>query len=113
MNSLIYQGEVSHARLAPVKHRFRYSVYFYAFDINELPELARQNPLFGYNQLRPVAIHDKDYLQANSLPLQQKLRQTSHWIGLHLTTWFGRSVQIGDVTISLTRSERSDAPLMN
>ena len=83
MNSLIYQGEVSHARLAPVKHRFRYSVYFYAFDINELPELARQNPLFGYNQLRPVAIHDKDYLQANSLPLQQKLRQTLTEMGIN------------------------------
>jgi cyclopropane-fatty-acyl-phospholipid synthase len=76
MNSLIYQGEVSHARLTPVNHRFRYPVYFYAFDLDELPELACQNPLFGYNQLRPVAIHDKDYLQANSRPLQQKLEQT-------------------------------------
>ena len=82
MNSLIYQGEVSHARLAPVKHSFRYPVYFFAFDINELPELARQNPLFGYNQLRPVAIHDKDYLQANSLPLQQKLAQTLAEMGI-------------------------------
>jgi cyclopropane-fatty-acyl-phospholipid synthase len=83
MNSLIYQGEVSHARLSPVKHSFRYPVYFYAFDIDELPELARQNPLFGYNQLRPVAIHDKDYLQANSLPLQQKLGQTLAEMGIN------------------------------
>jgi cyclopropane-fatty-acyl-phospholipid synthase len=82
MNSLIYQGEVTHARLTPVKHDFRYPVYFYAFDLDELPELAKHNPLFGYNQLRPVAIHDKDYLQANSEPLQQKLIQTLTAMGL-------------------------------
>lgn len=76
MNSLIYQGEVSHARLTPVQHSFRYPVYFYAFDIDELPELARLNPLFGYNQLRPVAIHDKDYLQPDQRPLREKLEQT-------------------------------------
>ncbi|MBW2504170.1 MAG: DUF1365 family protein, partial [Deltaproteobacteria bacterium] len=33
MNSKIYLGEVMHARLMPVKHRFRYPVYFYAFQL--------------------------------------------------------------------------------
>ena len=47
MKSKIYQGEVTHARMLPVKHSFRYPVYFYAFDIDELPELARQSRLFG------------------------------------------------------------------
>lgn len=73
MNSKIYSGEVSHARLAPVKHSFRYPVYFYAFHLDELPELARQNPLFGYNQLRPVAIHDKDYLTPGTTAIRPKL----------------------------------------
>lgn len=73
MNSLIYQGEVSHARLAPRPHSFRYPVYFYAFDLDELPELARRIPLFGYNRRRPVAIHDGDYLQPGPAPLRRKL----------------------------------------
>ena len=73
MNSVIYQGEVNHARLMPVQHRFRYPVYFYAFDLDELAELARRNPLFGYNRLRPVAIHDRDYLQPGDDPIRQKL----------------------------------------
>ena len=60
MKSMIYQGEVSHARLAPLPHNFRYPAYFYAFELDELEELAKKNPLFGYNQLRPVAIYDKD-----------------------------------------------------
>lgn len=75
MNSLIYQGEVSHARLTPVQHSFRYPVYFYAFDLDELPILARQNPLFGYNQVRPVAIHDRDYLQPGDEPIREKLNR--------------------------------------
>jgi len=73
MNSRIYLGEVSHTRLAPLRHSFRYPVYFYAFDLEELPEFARQTPLFGYNQLRPVAVHDKDYLVPGAAPLREKL----------------------------------------
>jgi len=82
MRSLIYQGQVSHARLTPVQHSFRYPVYFYAFDIDELAQLARENPLFGYNQLRPVAIHDKDYLLQGQQPLRQKLQQALTHFGV-------------------------------
>ncbi len=78
MKSLIYQGEVSHARLSPRQHNFRYPVYFYAFDLDELPLLARENPLFGYNQLRPVAIYDGDYLQPGSEPIREKLVKVLH-----------------------------------
>lgn len=85
MNSLIYQGEVNHLRLTPVQHSFRYPVYFYAFDIDELPELARQNPLFGYNQLRPVAIHDQDYLRSGEQSIREKLRQTLPELGFNTT----------------------------
>ena len=74
MNSKIYFGEVVHTRLAPLKHGFRYPVYFYAFELDELPELARTNPLFGYNQLRPVAIHDRDYLSPGASAIKDKVR---------------------------------------
>ncbi|BCR04946.1 hypothetical protein DESUT3_20150 [Desulfuromonas versatilis] len=73
MKSLIYQGEVSHSRMSPVQHSFRYPVYFYAFDLDELSELERHTPLFGYNRLRPVAIHDRDYLQPGEAPLREKI----------------------------------------
>jgi len=82
MNSMIYQGEVSHARLRPIQHNFRYPVYFYAFDLDELTELARRNPLFGYNRLRPVAIHDRDYLQPGDDPIRQKLERVVKEAGI-------------------------------
>lgn len=74
MNAKIYFGEVTHVRLAPVKHSFRYHVYFYAFDLDELSELASNNPLFGYNRLRPVAIHDRDYLFPGAQSIKDKVQ---------------------------------------
>jgi cyclopropane-fatty-acyl-phospholipid synthase len=62
VNSLIYQGAVSHARLEPVEHTFRYPVYFLGLDLDELPELPRRLGLFGYNRFRLLALHDRDYL---------------------------------------------------
>ncbi|MDO3379788.1 DUF1365 family protein [Geoalkalibacter halelectricus] len=82
MNSLIYHGEVSHSRLAPTQHGFRYPVYFYALDLDELPELARRNPFFGYNQLRPVALHDQDYLEPGRAPLREKLQRALQQAGM-------------------------------
>jgi cyclopropane-fatty-acyl-phospholipid synthase len=74
MTSLIYHGEVTHTRLSPVKHSFRYPVYFYAFDLDDLNQLARQSALFGYNQRRPVAIHDQDYLAPGESSIREKLK---------------------------------------
>jgi hypothetical protein len=34
VNSVIYRGEVMHTRLEPVRHVFRYPVYFYGFDLS-------------------------------------------------------------------------------
>jgi len=73
MNSRIYVGEVSHARLRPVRHVFRYPLYWYAFDLDELPELDCQIGAFGYNRIRPVAIHDRDYLTDGRAPIRDKL----------------------------------------
>ncbi|PLX72382.1 MAG: DUF1365 domain-containing protein, partial [Desulfuromonas sp.] len=70
----IYQGEVMHSRFAPRKHSFRYPVYFYALELDELEQLDKQVPLFGYNKLRPVAIHDHDYLTLGTSPIKEKLR---------------------------------------
>jgi cyclopropane-fatty-acyl-phospholipid synthase len=92
MNSRIYLGEVTHARLAPVKHSFRYPVYFYAFDLDELPALASQNLLFGYNQLRPVAVHDKDYLLPGGESLRYKLETVLSQAGM--TSQLGRVVLV-------------------
>lgn len=73
MNSVIYKGFVEHYRLKPVKHGFRYPVYGYGLDLDELEIMNKSVSFFGYNRLRPVAIHDKDYLTQEKGSIRDKL----------------------------------------
>ncbi len=82
MNSCIYHGYVGHERLAPVGHRFRYPVYFFGLDLDELPDLPRLSRLFGYNRKRPLAVHDRDYLSAGPEPIREKLHRFLDQAGL-------------------------------
>jgi len=73
VNSKIFTGKVMHSRAWPVKNRFEYPLYMYVFDLEELAELDRKTPLFGYNRIRPVSIHDKDYLLPEPGSIREKL----------------------------------------
>jgi cyclopropane-fatty-acyl-phospholipid synthase len=73
MRSRIYEGFVEHIRTKPVFHRLRYPLYFYSIDLDELPEMDKKLPLFGYNRLRPVTIHDVDYLDNVTGSIKDKL----------------------------------------
>ncbi len=71
--ALICRGEVFHARLEPVSHSFTYRAAFGLFDIDDLPRLAEEVPLFGYNRRRPVSLFDADYLEPRPGSVRQKL----------------------------------------
>ena len=73
MHTRLFVGDLVHARTGAVAHTFRYPVYTYAFDLDELPELARRHRWFGYNRVRPVALFDRDHLDAGPGPLRAKL----------------------------------------
>jgi cyclopropane-fatty-acyl-phospholipid synthase len=73
MNSQIFTGVVSHGRHWPQKHHFSYPVYFYRFDLDELPELDRTLPGFGYNRFSVVRMDDKDYLWRGNQSLKDKI----------------------------------------
>ena len=49
-NSALYQGKVSHTRLAPFRHNFKYRVYYGLFDIDELDLLDREMRLFSLDR---------------------------------------------------------------
>lgn len=82
MNSCIYHGYVSHARLQPVGHTFRYPVYFFGLDLAELPALPEISRWFGYNQRRPLAVHDRDYLNEGTGTILDKLERFLNQAGV-------------------------------
>lgn len=81
MNSQIFTGIVSHGRHWPKKHQFSYPVYFYRFDLDELPELDRTLPGFGYNRFSVVRMDDKDYLWRGNQSLKDKIAGVLEKIG--------------------------------
>lgn len=57
----LYVGEVMHARLKPVGHRFSYRVMSLLIDLDRLPEADRQSPLFGVNRAALYSFHEADH----------------------------------------------------
>jgi DUF1365 family protein len=61
MRSAIYRGSVMHARLAPVRHRFRHRVFMLLVDLDELPRLAKTLRWLSHNRFNLTSIHDRDH----------------------------------------------------
>ncbi|MFA5026271.1 MAG: DUF1365 family protein [Candidatus Methylomirabilota bacterium] len=75
MNSRLYTGRLHHTRRRGVRHDFTYPLHLYALDLDELDDLARQSCWFGHNRVRPLALHDRDYLFPGAAPLLDKVRR--------------------------------------
>jgi DUF1365 family protein len=57
----LYAGEVMHARMKPVTHRFQYRVFSLLIDLDRLDEANRASALFGVNRRNLVSFHEADH----------------------------------------------------
>lgn len=57
----LYFGDVMHARLKPMGHRFSYRVVSLLIDLDRLDEANRQSALFGVNRAALYSFHEKDH----------------------------------------------------
>ena len=57
----LYFGEVMHARLKPVGHRFSYRVMSLLIDLDRLDAADRQSPLFGVNRAALYSFNEADH----------------------------------------------------
>lgn len=57
----LYIGEVMHARLKPVGHRFTYAVFTLLVDVDRLSEADRLTPLFRINRAGLVSLQERDF----------------------------------------------------
>jgi DUF1365 family protein len=67
-----------HHRLEPKEHRFRYRIFMFALDLDELDTL--RVPGFARNRRAPYEFRDRDHLTIPSLDPKAPLRE-------HLTAW--------------------------
>jgi DUF1365 family protein len=57
----LYVGDVMHARLKPMGHRFSYRVMSLLIDLDRLDEADRQSALFGVNRAALYSFHEIDH----------------------------------------------------
>ncbi|MET4804460.1 DUF1365 domain-containing protein [Bradyrhizobium sp. LB11.1] len=57
----LYFGDVMHARLKPIGHRFSYRVMSLLIDLDRLGDADRQSALFGVNRAALYSFHEKDH----------------------------------------------------
>jgi uncharacterized protein len=81
----LYLGEVMHARLKPVRHRFRYRVMSVLIDLDRLSEADRLSPLFGVNRAALYAFNEADHGNRDGSPLRDYARRQAKEHGIDLT----------------------------
>jgi uncharacterized protein len=59
--AVLYLGEVMHARLKPMGHRFNYRVMSLLIDLDRLEAADRQSPLFGVNRAALYSFNEADH----------------------------------------------------
>ena len=80
----LYFGDVMHARLKPVPHRFSYRVMSLLIDLDRLDEAGRQSPLFGVNRAALYSFHEADHGErdGSSLRAYAQARANEHGVSL-------------------------------
>ena len=71
----LYAGEVMHARLKPVAHRFVWRVFTVLVDLDRLAEAGRLSPLFSVDRFNVVSLHQRDHGPRDGSPLAPHVRR--------------------------------------
>jgi DUF1365 family protein len=66
----LYFGDVMHARLKPLAHRFNYRVMSLLIDLDRLDEADRQSPLFAVNRAALYSFKEADHGERDGSPLR-------------------------------------------
>lgn len=80
----LYFGDVMHARLKPMGHRFTYRVMSLLIDLDRLAETDRQSRLFGVNRSAVYSFHEKDHGDRDGSPLNAYVRRRALAHGVDL-----------------------------
>ncbi|TGL72784.1 DUF1365 domain-containing protein [Leptospira kmetyi] len=73
MNSCIYRANVMHDRRSPKKNRFRYGIFTFALDLDELKELGARSRCFGTDQKALFRFSDEDHLDFGKVGVKENI----------------------------------------
>lgn len=80
----LYVGDVMHARLKPMGHRFSYRVMSLLIDLDRLTEADRQSRLFGVNRAALYSFHEADHGPRDGSSLRDDVQRCAAAQGVDL-----------------------------
>ena len=80
----LYFGEVMHARLKPMGHRFSYRVMSLLIDLDRLEAADRQSRLFGVNRAALYSFNEKDHGDRDGSSLRRYAERSAAQHGVDL-----------------------------
>lgn len=95
LNSALYSGTVGHCRYVPKLHRFRYSIFLFALDLDELATLNHLGIWFQVGKKALMSFRPEDYLNREAT-----LTRRHVWdkvLELQGTDYQGKVVFLGQV----------------
>jgi DUF1365 family protein len=81
----LYFGDVMHARLKPIGHRFSYRVMSLLVDLDRLDAADRQSRLFGVNRAALYGFNEADHGERDGSPLRIYAQRCAAERGIDLT----------------------------
>jgi DUF1365 family protein len=81
----LYFGDVMHARLKPMGHRFSYRVMSLLIDLDRLEEADRQSPLFAVNRGALYSFSESDHGERDGSSLRDYVQRRAAARGIDLT----------------------------
>lgn len=85
MNSALYSGTVTHSRLEPFSHRFRYRIFYGFFDLDEFDSLDAELRLFSFGRRNLFSVHPEDYGPADGSSLRRWAQSRFEEAGIDVT----------------------------
>lgn len=81
----LYFGDVMHARLKPMGHRFSYRVMSLLIDLDRLDAADRQSRLFGVNRAALYSFHEADHGKRDGSSLRAYVERCADSHGIDLS----------------------------
>lgn len=79
--SCLYECEVMHQRLAPKRHGFRYRIFMFCLDLDEIDALAKRLPPFSRNRRNLYEFRDRDHLTVPGGEAKTIKQNLIEWLG--------------------------------
>ncbi len=92
MTSSLYECDVMHHRLEPLKHRFNYKLFMFHLDLDELDKLHSSYRLFSRNRFNVFTFRDSDHVNFGKATLKENILEYLKNNGIELNN--GRIVLV-------------------